>query len=784
MTDVIKKYYILFIIFALILFVSLSRIQYCLFGDLSIYYSDYLKLKTGYFIDNFNALFNGSAQHIKLTTEGGWTFLLYLFSFLHLEFPYFLAAVLFAFVVLVTSIIIILSTKNYKTAICGILIMFFCINISTGIRQSVWMITNPYRDCCSYLLALISIMFALSVLKNIGTDKEYKNSKSLFLCGMFLGLSTWFRIPNIILAIPVGSVFIFHFLKNYKIQYCCKAAIIFVAAVLIGLIPIITQCYFEGKLIHEAGQANLLVHNPVPLPQHRNLNPSKEEIFALSENNVVCGLHLQNFKYTFPKTLKMLIKKVYGYKLFYVYMLFIMVAIFKNTKNTFLLFFCSIAMLIFYSFYDKFVDRYYVLHILFFMMAFALGFIAFLDVLIKLFGKVNTSNIVRAIQVVLFILFMFSLKYSYGSYKRIFQERQFMVDYKENLGKYVDKCDIVYNTPFKFWTEESITDEVEYWSWSGSDRAQNYAEFSAKLLEQLNYKFDNGNKAFVFQPTKENEICPNWKINDISLFYDLVFVTNIFSLDRYDMSLFQIKQKEKKQFKTTFKPLKNLILWCEDGNRKSVFPVDVEIQMEEFSTNVILNAGFNIFPDIGFSTNIFKELVINCRTNLPGIIIADVFNNEVAFDFRDYVIAPIFNRTFENSYVEWRGDPHWRRDSMFLKNRGKKRELFSSILINRKSDISFTKFIDNYQPLINFYVSCENMKDISADMFNDLFVFEINGKRIVPSVVVDKHKKSKTYYDLSFSSPKYSKESAGLFVISIIPTTEKSLSIYKLTISQ
>jgi len=780
MKDFTKKYYILIILFICMVVVSVSRVRYYLYGDLSIYYDDYLKLKSGYFADNLLAFFNSSVNHVRFTTEGGWPILIYLSSFIHSELPYFLASLLFSCIFALIAIVLIINTNNYKTSLCGILLLFIMINVSSGLRNPVWMLTNPFRDTASYIFVFLSIICASLILQNIDCEK---NGKRIFLCGLSLGFSAWFRAPNIILVVPISVLLVFYFLRNYTFKYCFKMGVVFAFSVLIGLLPLLIQNGFEGRRVIDIGQADLLIHNPVALPQHQNLNPSREEIFALSQNNVVCGLHLQNFKYTFPKTVKTLAKQVYGYKLLCVYLFFVLLGLLRKPKSSLLLIFCSISMLLFYSFYDKFVERYYVAHILFFMMACTLGIIVMFDLIDRFFLKKNLVYLNIA-QFVLLGILLLSFNKTYGGYKAIFEQRQLMLNYKNVMGRYVFVDDIVYNTPFTLWTKESLTDSVEYWCWSGNDMIEQYVELSDIRLKKLNRILQEGNKAFVLQPTQYGNFCSNWKINDISLWYDLSFITNIWSNDRFDMSLYQIKNRANRQFAKTLKTNgRDLVLWCEDADRKKIFPVDVNLYIGNVSTNITLHAGYNIFNNINVDTNISNNVVISSSYQpLPGVIIPRFFDKVVSFDFRDYTLAPVFNRTFENSYVEWIGTGTWRRDTLFLKNRRKTLQLFSSILVNQRNDISFSIDQAASSVEISLYVSCVNMQKPYEDMLKGNFVFEVNGEVVEPQVELVQDKKSKTYYNLSFSPSKSSGEPNSTLILSVIPSGNKSMSIYKLSI--
>jgi hypothetical protein len=420
------------------------------------------------------------------------------------------------------------------------------------------------------------------------------------------------------------------------------------------------------------------------------------------------------------------------------------------------------------------------------MMACTLGIIVMFDLIVKLFQKMNLVYL-NIVHVVLLVILVLSCNKIYGGYKEIFKQRQLMLNYKNNMGRYVSVNDIVYNTPFKLWTKESLTGSVEYWWWSGNDMAEQYVELSDRRLKKLNNILQEGNKAFVLQPTQDGDFCSNWKINDIALWYDLSFITNIWTNDRFDLSLYQIKNRANRQFSERLKTDgRDLVLWCEDADRKNSFPVDVNLYIGNFSTNITLHTGYNIFNNMNVDTNIFDNIVISSSERpLPGVIIPRFFDKVISFDFSDYTLAPVFNRTFENTYVEWTGNRTWRtwrRDSLFFKNRRKTLELLSSILVNQRSDISFSIGQAAGSIDISLYVSCSNMQEPYEDMFKSNFVFEVNGEVIEPLVELVENTQSKAYYNLSFSISKNSGEPNTKLILSIIPSSKKSMSIYKLSI--
>jgi len=778
MLELIKKYYILFIVFFILILFSMSRVTYCPYGDLVVYFNDLLKLKSNYFASNLSAILHARETHVPLATEGGWVFFLWICSLINTNFPYFLAALLFPITIILMLLSLIVNTNKNKFALSGALIFLILVNISTQLQYNLWMLTSPYRDISSYFFSFLMLFYASCVLNN-STNKN--NNKLIFLTGLFGGLATWFRIPNIILVIPVSFCFLVYFIKSNSFKYNLKASAIFICAILIGLSPLITQNFFEGKNITQFGQADLLVNHPSALPQHIHLNPSKEEIFALSENNVVCGLHLQNFKFTFPKTVKILVSRFYGKKTVVLYLVFILIGIIKYTKGSLLFLSSSLSMLTFYSFYDKFVHRYSVLHSLLFMIAVAIGVIAFLDFISKKFKFMAKPLFLNLSNGALLIVFIFVILNSFGSYKSIYSQKNLMHQYLGIVSQYVDKEDIIYNASFRHWSLQ-ITENIYNWCWSGTSSVTNDLESSKQHSDLIHHKLTKGNNVFVFQPTTNGNFCENWKMNDIMLSYDINFVTNVIALDRSNMSLFQIKPRESQSWtKTTHIQGTNTVMWCEDTNKK-YFPCNIFLQTDTIKTNITIYSGFNVFTGLSLSTNKSTNLTIKGHNQpLPGIIMVNTFNKKIEFDLRDYTIAPIFNRTFDNSYVNWKGYHLWRRDLMFLKNISGEDELFTSVLINQTCNIPVTVEYNNNKPFISLYVSCNNMNNSQPELLNSYFSFSINNINVQPKIQVAKHRKSKTYYNLSFYIPDEIKSSQNRLILSISPLKTKSLLIYKLT---
>jgi len=778
-------YYILFIP---LLIISISRVNFMVFGDSATYLLNCGKLQNEYFSQNFHSLLNGG-EFSSLTTEGGWPFLLYISSCIHEYLPFFLAAMLLPlFLILCLQLLRLnINSKNKSLIIFGSLILLIFFNLKHDVGHIIWMLSAPLRDVSAHSITFI-MLICFSIFLNSLKTKKFSFKKQLCLLattGFLGGLSGWFRIPNIMLLLPVFIIFLVYVIPLFSKMQILKCVLVLGFGFLIGIIPIFAQTFLEGKPIYQIGQFDLLVGTQQALPQHDHLDLSQQEIIEISSDNVMRGLHLHNFRYTFPKTLGLLTKYFYTKSGVLLAVLLIGIGLRYNTKRVLLFLLCSLMILCFYSCYDKFIARYIILHVIFTFFAASLGAVCLLEQLILKFKFLQKKYSLQALDIcacIFLVIIVFANKY-YDGFKDISQSYKAMKEYNATINLLVQKDDIIFNTPFNVWTELYSPSKAWFWRWKGNDNDINSRNAKYQLQKTIE-TFNHGNDIYVAQLSSKGVPFKNWELNDINLHFKLEYMTNITINNFPEIVLFKVDREPDNSYAIDCSGNKeNILIWCEDKTGTSKFPVSLVAgnKNKEFS----VNQGINIFSLKNDDAGQYKHLMIKpSEEGMPNFIFTKEFDNKIELDLTDFPFASIIDSTFSGGMVVWSNYNKQYQKETLSWIRHPQRQISTYISVNES--LSFPISVDpiwSENLSISLYIDCRN-KNLAffKDVLQNSFQYKINEFSLYPTIQ-EEQLTSVPSIVLNFKISPVKINTSGVNILSIHSNTKSPVNIHKVVFS-
>jgi hypothetical protein len=589
-----------------------------------------------------------------------------------------------------------ISSKNKSLIIFGSLILLIFFNLKHDVGHIIWMLSAPLRDVSAHSITF-SMLICFSIFLNSLKVKTFSFKKQLCLLaltGGLGGLSGWFRIPNIMLLLPVFIIFLLYVIPLFSKVQIFKCLLVLGFGFLIGIIPVCAQSFLEGKPVYQIGQFELLVGTKQALPQYDHLNLSQQEIAEISSDNIMRGLHLHNFKYTFPKTLGLLTKHFYTLPGLLICIFFIGVGLRYNTKRVLLFLLCSLMILSFYSCYDKFIARYIILHVIFTFFAASLGAVCLVEQLIPKVKFLQKKYFMQSINIIicasLFVIVLVN-KY-YDGLKDISTSYTAMQDYNKKVNEFLDEGDIVFNTPFIFWTDLFTPAHALFWSWKGQDNDDNMKN-ACYQLHKVSEWIKQGRNIYVAQLSNNGVPFKNWELNDINLHFELEYFTTIAIDNLPEIVLFKVNTlKDYGQTLSVTGKEKNLLVWCEDKTDKPTFPATLVMSGHEIN----LNRGINIFSVNNDSSGKEKTVMIKPeKENVPNFVFMKEFNKEVSIDLTDLSYASIVDSTFAGGIVLWSNHNKQYQKETLNSIRYPQRQIYTCISVNKSFSFVYIYFYAN-----------------------------------------------------------------------------------------
>jgi hypothetical protein len=326
-------------------------------------------LRGDYFSTNFKALLSASGNHITLKTEGGFSFILLLFSFINWELPFFVSAFFTVGFLLILSLLSKVG-KRVTSPLVGlltILILFLIPKIYYG----VLMLSQCLRDSSAHFFGLLGFLLCCLGINKLG-------KKSLFFGTFCIGIACWCRIPDILFIIPAG-VYLLLSSKQLWAKKFFQLVLIMIAGLIIGLLPLFGQNILEGRPFYAARQMKSLVFKKAMVKQtvdviQKNIAVEQSQVTKLAVKNlskrnfsaVKKGMSLKNFSST-SKRLYQYLQGMLGKYFLLPFLLLSIIALFVNYRLSLSLFSGSLFFFLFYSCYDKVVRRYAMIIPLFLM---------------------------------------------------------------------------------------------------------------------------------------------------------------------------------------------------------------------------------------------------------------------------------------------------------------------------------------------------------------------------------------------------------------------------------
>lgn len=335
---------------AMSLFVaSFSHISYELYGDPSIYFHQLNVLRGGH-LETVgpapDAGDDGDAP-VRMKTEGGFAMLLWLCRSVHLRLPFCVNGAANALFLLGLFLLVRQSLRDHRWGLFAALVFIATVFSNPTLSSDVWAMSRLYRDTSAHLLGVAGFLAA-----GFAVGRE-RRGRWLFLAGLAIGLAAWFRIPDILFAVPAGVLALLHRPWGERRRALRDLAVL-ALGVGAGLLPLVAQTLIEGRGFAGAGQiATMTTAAPGAVPRLRPGNLPR-----------VLPAALQAIRNVFPKDRLAVFAVLAAASL-----------IFALRRATALLA-APAAFLLFYACYVKIIPRYLLPVFLFMAAVAAVGLVA------------------------------------------------------------------------------------------------------------------------------------------------------------------------------------------------------------------------------------------------------------------------------------------------------------------------------------------------------------------------------------------------------------------------
>jgi hypothetical protein len=426
-----------FVLLALSLFAyGLSHCTYWVFGDASDYIMHSNSIRNGFVEHNLaeRALAKADPTHkpayAHFNTEAGFHFLLHLARKIDVNWPYMVNG-LAAPLLLLGLICILMKTEHAQAPpLLAPALFVVALMLTSGERlqaQAQFHFMNlclPFRETPSHGLAVASLLVAICAERTSTRRKRYL---ALF-AGALLGLACWFRITAILLAPVMGLIFLVPELKGRNVKSIGVLILLLGIGGVIGLMPLATQDWLEGKTIFESGQADLMLETrPGEEPEQtfKSLSPRNFKRTLLGTADIKRGgtLHIVSTMLPGWMWISLLVSVVLGMR--------------TNPRRIWILGGAAFIEFIFYSCYIRPVPRYLFPTILFLLPLCFLWVPLLIQTLMKTRSETLRHRVALLASVVAVLAAVASTVRQQGAFKTLGSEYREMHDFRDWLAEHI-----------------------------------------------------------------------------------------------------------------------------------------------------------------------------------------------------------------------------------------------------------------------------------------------------------------------------------------------------------
>jgi hypothetical protein len=662
-------YLLLFLFVAL---VCISFCQYYIYGDSQFYIDDLCKLRGDYFPENFKVLFAGTGEHISLKTEGGFSFFLFLFSYISWELPFFVSAfftVGFLFIISLLSRDVI--NKKPLPGFVTILLLL----LIPGFAYGIFMLSECLRDASAHFFGLLGFMLCC-----IGVNRKVGKSE-LFFGTFCIGIACWCRVPDILFIIPAGLYLLLSF-KGLRLNKFVQSMLLMTAGLIVGLLPLFGQNILEGRPFYVAGQMNNLVLKPSP----KSINETKKNVKPAEQIQVEKlvsqysarkdfsgfekGMSIKNFSST-GKNLYRYIEGTLGKYILWLFLLCSLTAVLINYRLSIALLSGSLVFFLFYSCYDKVVGRYAVIIPLLLLPMTALSLSKFIDLVFHISKQQKHDLIIKKILtgILTLVCMFFMFNYAKG-FESLVQEKKYCLAYKEKIEKEFGEDDvyICFNPIIDSWTTYFTGAEKFSWLLSTGEHWDIFVDKDVQF-KMFDDKIEAGKNAFYIEMQSDDMPFKYWRKQDLNLHYEIDAVSQIAPMfneyGKVIVSKITKRNAEKRIIKYSMdsqSPTK-LILWTADASDVVSKKQEIVLTSGNISVTNQLISGINLYNMPNDFLNGKTELKMFSPKKLPIVIAAKAFSTNSTLMFQSYENMPAALLTLPGSKPFWHGKYHWDRES-------------------------------------------------------------------------------------------------------------------------
>ncbi len=678
------------VLFASIAWICVAKCHYYIFGDSVVYFNGLSNLLYNYFDVN-NAFWLGEvSNHLQLTTEGGFTFLLYLASLLSWELPFFISAFFCVLLVFMLALLVNYLSSSKKTGkLSGVLIIAL-IFLIPGVAYQTFDLTLCLRDSAAHFFGFLGLFFCCKGIQQ-GIIK-----KDLIFGSFLIGIACWCRFPNVLFIVPAG-IYVFTFINKLKFKQIFHSYIFMFIGLILGLLPLLSQNIYEGKPFYAVGQFASLVSSsteqdakeeqdkddgnaelkeapkvlhPIELqPAFKNLIYNKYN----TEPVVIKGVSLHNFTFIYRSVFKK-IRELLGMCCLCFFGVSIIVGLFFNYRVVLTFSSGALVFYIFYSLYDKSVARYTLIIIYFLLPIIAFSTTELFSFLLKRFKLDKFSNpIYWLVAAFIVAMVVISIKPYKANLNVLHYERNYIKKLRANTIDVLKPGDryICFN-PILQSSVYYLTGAIPiYWQLSVVPMYLKNAEEYFATYERRLATMD------IFYLEMYSDINPYkyWSKQDVNLHYELNLEKDIFPMfSRTDgLRIHKITTRDTRrrvvEYSKDIEIRGRLMVWAEDVSEASP-----ESQMAIFSTDSssitnTLVKGINVYdlPD-GFLDEDSTLYLSSLSTSpLPVIVTSEVFSTNIVIDLNSYENMPGIASTLSSTPF-WHKNDRWKRDERHRKD--------------------------------------------------------------------------------------------------------------------
>ncbi|OVE76448.1 hypothetical protein BVX97_01010 [bacterium E08(2017)] len=352
-------------------------------------------------------------------------------------------------------------------------------------------LSNPYRDPLSFLLIVTSVALLWRYIDGGG-----KSLVSMGLAGLALGYAYSVRETSILIIIPMLLYGIVEWRLNRDIKLW-RSILVFGLFALAGALPLLLQS-FTGM-----GQSVLP-------PQ------------AVASQDLLPGLHVETQKSTFPRAVEYFAGNG---GLIYLPALIagLVFALMSKNRKVLLVLLPGVALyFLFYSFYERFVSRYFYIVVVLSMPLAAYGLYAVAGLAAR-FMKLSGQG---QKYMYLFVTLVLSMRAALGLIGAKPEEPLFRIENARELAEYIDE---VLPEEAVVYTQRHLCEVIDFFTSVDSYPCYEYCYNDSlelgELFEAVEKKIVQGRDLFVISPSRDEGLCSGataleglFKLTEISRF--------------------------------------------------------------------------------------------------------------------------------------------------------------------------------------------------------------------------------------------------------------------------